>query len=100
MEKCPVCGAKYSQKEICHRCKADLKLLLDIEKEASLFKKMALKESAGKKYEKMFRHASRSAALKSDYEALKLLACAALLSGRFDEALMYRAKAKSAAPSP
>ena len=94
MEKCPVCGAKYFGKQICHRCQTDFKCFLDIEKEAFFLKQEAVKAFVKGDYQKMFQRAVQSAALKSDGEAFKLSACAAWLSGDFAQALVYNAKAR------
>ncbi len=34
MDRCPTCNAKFTGKLVCHRCKSDLSLLIDLEKKA------------------------------------------------------------------
>ena len=42
MERCPVCRARLKDRQICHRCGADLTLAIEIEKKADVFFKKAI----------------------------------------------------------
>jgi hypothetical protein len=43
MDRCPTCKAKFIGEVICYRCKSDLTLLLDIEKQALFYRSRALR---------------------------------------------------------
>lgn len=92
MEKCPVCRAKHSGKKACHRCKTDLTLFLDVEKEAVFYRNEALRACGEKRFDEMFDHALRSHRLKGSEASLKLVSCAAVLAGRFREAFLLQKK--------
>jgi hypothetical protein len=87
MEQCPACNAKYIGDQICHRCKMDLGPLLAIEAEASSHLEQAMEAFAENNFEQMFYHATRSCALRQTPKSSRVLACAAVLVGRFDQAL-------------
>lgn len=87
MERCPTCKAKYSGKRICHRCKADLGSLLDIEEQAKEHLQKAKEAYASDDLEGLIFHARRSCSLRRTPEAARLLGCATLLSNRYDSAL-------------
>lgn len=83
MDFCPVCKAKYKQKEICYRCKADLSPILNIEALAEQIKLDAVKQFNQENYHAMLQLAKRSYLLVKTDEARQLFACAALLTGDF-----------------
>lgn len=87
MKRCPACNAKYTGKRLCHRCKNNLGVLVDIEDRAREHLKKANKAFASDNLGEMFFHAKRSCALRRTQEATKLLAYAALLVSEPDVAI-------------
>lgn len=86
LKKCPTCRAKYAGNPICRRCGTDLGKLVDIEKRAGAHLLEARIAYLQQDYTSMLRHARRSVSLRRGDEALKVLACAALLNREFEEA--------------
>lgn len=86
MKHCPTCHAEYKGKRRCHRCKMDLGPLLDIEQEAQAHYRKARRALNTSNYERMYFHAARACRLHRSPEAMQLLACAALMTCRFEEA--------------
>lgn len=84
MKKCPVCNNRLNDQSTCRRCKTDLSLLVEVEKEAIIQRELALKAYEKKQFSKMFAHAKRSAALINTSESQRLLAGAAVLVQRYD----------------
>ena len=87
MEKCPTCNAKYKGKKLCHRCKTDLSILIDIEKKAGDHLEKARLAFMSKDYANMFFHARRSFSLQRTPESQRLLASASLLVKNFSLAV-------------
>ncbi|MBW1759230.1 MAG: hypothetical protein JRI88_02725 [Deltaproteobacteria bacterium] len=87
MERCPACNAKYIGKRMCHRCKTDLGILIDIEEKAEFHREKALFAFVSNDFEQMFFHARRSCSLRRTPDAVRLLACAALVVNQFNLAL-------------
>ncbi len=83
MDFCPACKAKFKQKEICYRCKTDLRPLLNIEVLAEQIKLDAVKQFNQENYPVMLQLAKRAYSLIKTEEARQLFACAALLTGDF-----------------
>lgn len=77
MERCPVCNARYAGKRQCHRCKADIGVLADIEAAADAYRKQAAAAYLAADYPLMLDHARRSCSLRKTPEAVWLMACAA-----------------------
>jgi len=90
MERCPVCNARYAGKRQCHRCKADIGMLADIEEAASSYRQKAIDAYHATDYPLMLDHARRACSLRKTPEALRLMACAAFLTRRFDMAMRLR----------
>lgn len=94
MKHCPTCRAEYSGKPHCHRCGMDFGPLLDIEQKARAHHRNALDAYAVLDYESMYFHAKRAGAPYRSLETVRLLACAALMTGRFEQALSLYAGLK------
>ncbi|OQY57765.1 MAG: hypothetical protein B6245_15360 [Desulfobacteraceae bacterium 4572_88] len=92
MERCPTCNAKYKGSRICYRCKTDLGALLDIRQRAASRLERAATAFASEDFDQMFSHAKRACALHRTPEASKMLACAALLAKKYDDAAVSWAK--------
>ena len=90
MNHCPVCKARYSGKRQCHRCKADIGRLVDIEAEAFDFQEEARAACRDGEYARMLELAERACSLRKTPDAIRLRACAALLNGNFDQAVRLR----------
>lgn len=90
MEKCPACRALVSPGQtVCRRCRTDLSVLLNMETQAQMHRNMALAAFERQAFEEMFYHAKRSAALINTPEAIRLLAGAAILSGKYETAVNF-----------
>jgi len=87
MERCPTCNIKYQGMRTCRRCKTELGPLLDIEEESLTHYKAAVEAYSLNDFSRMFFHAKRSFSLLQTPEARRLLACAALLTRRFNLSL-------------
>ncbi|MCP4346779.1 MAG: hypothetical protein GY795_14785 [Desulfobacterales bacterium] len=87
MERCPTCNARYTGKRVCHRCKADLGPLADIEQDANSHLEKAISAFFSEDYDQMFFHARRSFSLRQTRASARVLACASVLVRRFDIAL-------------
>jgi hypothetical protein len=87
MERCPVCNARYTGKTECHRCKANLDALIEIESDAAAHLQKAIELAKTSDYQQMFTHARRSWSLNRTVASVKVLACAALMTHRFDLAV-------------
>ena len=90
MERCPVCNARYAGKRQCHRCKAAIGMLADIEEAANSYQELSLAAYHATDYPLMLDHARRSCSLRKTQEAVWLMACAAFLTRRFDMAMRLR----------
>ncbi len=96
MEKCPACMTLVSPGQpICRRCKTDLSVLLNMETQAQMHRKMALDAFEKQAFEEMFDHAKRSAALINSPDAGRLLAGAAVLAGKYETAVNFFNQEKS-----
>ena len=90
MEKCPACRALVSPGQtVCRRCRTDLSVLLDVETQAQMHRNMALEAFEKQAFEDMFYHAKRSAGLINTPEAIRLLAGAAVLAGKYEIAVNF-----------
>lgn len=88
MENCPACNALVSQGQtVCRRCKTDLSVLLNMETQARMHRDMALAAFEKQAFEEMFYHAKRSAALINTPESVRLLAGAAVMTGKYQTAV-------------
>lgn len=90
MDSCPVCKARYSGKRQCHRCKADIGMLADIEDDAASYREQAQAAYQAGEFARMLDMAERSCSLRKTPEAIQMMACAALLARRFDTAMQIR----------
>ncbi|TYT73984.1 hypothetical protein [Desulfobotulus mexicanus] len=88
MDTCPACKAKTAEKTTCHRCKLDLQLFLDVEKEAENHAIKARQAHEKKDMETLYIHSSRWVSLKASPEACRLLAISALHMQNYPKALM------------
>ncbi|MGB9498539.1 MAG: hypothetical protein ACKVE4_02055 [Dissulfuribacterales bacterium] len=87
MERCPTCNAKFRGKPVCHRCKTDLGLLIQIEKDAVMHLEKAYRAFDELDFEDMFFHAKRSFSLRHLQAAQKMLTIAAILTHRYSIAI-------------
>jgi hypothetical protein len=87
MNQCPACHARYRGKEKCHRCGLEIAPILDIKMRAQFHFKQALKSFSMDDYDQMYSEARRANSLYQTRESIQMLACAALLSKRFEEAI-------------
>ena len=85
-ECCPTCGARLKAAAKCRRCKTDLGPLVNIAAASQHHLGIAATALAVGDFERMFRHASHSHCLRQSPRTTRLLACAALLTRRFDMA--------------
>lgn len=84
MECCPTCNAKYKGNPVCHRCKTDLGLLIQIESDALMHLEKARRAFDEGNFEDMFFHGRRSCALRQVPGAKKMLIFAAILTRRYE----------------
>ncbi len=91
MEHCPTCKAKYKGNPVCHRCKTDFSLLLQIEKDAVMHLEKAYQAFDEEDFDNMFFHAKRSFSLRQLPGAKKMLAHAAILTRRYATAITLMA---------
>jgi len=87
MERCPTCKAPYKGKQYCHRCGTDLGRLLEIRDQAGRHHEHALAAFSNGDFQQMHYHARRACGLYRTPASEKLLACAAILSGKPEAAL-------------
>jgi len=87
MTRCPVCNARYRGKDQCHRCGMKIAPLLEIKTRAQTHFKQAIKAFCIENYDQMYLHARRANSLYQTQESIQILACAALMLKRFDEAI-------------
>jgi uncharacterized Zn finger protein (UPF0148 family) len=83
MERCPTCKAPYKGKPVCPRCGTDLGILIQIENDAARDAQQASEAFDSGYYERAFACARRSLSLRQSPAARKILAAAALLTGRY-----------------
>ncbi len=87
MDRCPACNARYAGKPTCHRCGTDLARLTGIETDAADRLARASAAFRAADYGAMYRHALRACHLRRTPSATAARAAAALLTGRFRDAL-------------
>jgi hypothetical protein len=87
MQRCPVCRANLKDRHRCPRCHTDLSPIFRALKESRDSCDKALAAAAGEDFEEMFQSASRAISLRATRRHLRLLATAALLTGRNQLAL-------------
>lgn len=87
MDRCPACNARYGGKPVCHRCGTDLARLAAMEADAADRLERAKTAFRASDYEAMYCHARRAGDLRQSPSAVKTRATAALLTGRFRDAL-------------
>ena len=87
MERCPTCGARHAGGPSCHRCRTDLRQVLEVERCAARHRRLARAAlDRGDRGEARAR-AGRACALHRDRESLIALALAALADRDFPAAL-------------
>ncbi len=84
MQRCPSCNARLNDEWNCHRCGANLGLLMYINRQAEDHYRLAVSAFITGDAKSMLFHAKRACALRQTPERLGLLACAAILSYDFD----------------
>jgi hypothetical protein len=82
-QKCPTCAASLKGAITCRRCKTDLAPLAEIMRHHRRHLHTARRALADGDAERFFLHARRAHSLRQTRESSRLLACAAVLSGRF-----------------
>ncbi len=87
MDRCPACNARWTGKPDCHRCGTDLARLAAMGSEAEKHRQQAAAAFRAGDHDAMYRHAKRSCDFRRTPPGAASLATAALLTGRFDEAL-------------
>ena len=87
MQRCPTCKAPYKGKPHCHRCGTDLERLIAIRDQAEAHRQEAITAYTAGDFEQMYHHARRASVLCRSRASAKLVACAALLSGKWEIAL-------------
>lgn len=87
MEHCPTCGARRQHASVCPRCQTDLQPILDIEKAACFYRRVALDVLEAGHPDDAFEYARSACDLHRSPESLKALALACLAGRRFPEAL-------------
>lgn len=87
MQRCPTCKAPYKGKPHCHRCGTDLERLIAIRDQAETHRNNAISAYTANDFDQMYHHARRACALCRTSSSERLLACAALLSGKKETAL-------------
>jgi hypothetical protein len=91
MNRCPACNARYRGKDKCHRCGLEIAPILEIKTRAQSHFKEAFIAFSMEDFDQMYSHAHRANALYQTRESIQVLACAALLAKRFEEAIkMWR----------
>ena len=82
-QRCPTCGTPPKGALTCSRCKTDLGPLSEIIRIHRRHMDTASRAFADGDAEQMFIHARRAHGLRRTPESMRLLACAALLTGRY-----------------
>ena len=85
-ERCPTCGAVRRGGDVCHRCKSDLGLFLQLERRVDELRAQARRCYARGWYRQAAALASRIVSLERTPPDLALLACASLMAGDFPTA--------------
>ena len=91
-ERCPTCRARRRKPDsdaslVCHRCGADLSLLVAVESAADRSQLRALEAYRGGRYHTALEHAADARRIEAEPATTRLLAVAALRSGDFRLAL-------------
>jgi len=81
--RCPVCRADDNRTAQCRRCKADLNLLVCLERERTARLQVAERHAGCGEAEACIAHAQRANALHMGKESLRLLALGSLLRKDF-----------------
>ncbi|MCF8024738.1 MAG: hypothetical protein K9J79_02645 [Desulfobacteraceae bacterium] len=95
IQRCPTCKAPYKEKRYCHRCGTDIGRLLEIRDQAARHIEKAIAAYNNREWKQMYYHAARSFALYRTPSSDRLLACAALVTGNYQEALAIWTKTKN-----
>lgn len=85
--RCPTCAATQPPAAECRRCKCDLSLYLATLRSCHWWKRRALESLREERYDEAFQAAEQYATLTPDRNAVRWMAVARLLQGRFGEAL-------------
>lgn len=99
-QRCPTCGAPLNGALTCSRCKTNLGPLAEIARNHRRHMQTARRAFADGNTEEMFIHARRGHGLRRTPESMRLLACAALLTGRFELAASCWATGRDADEGP
>ncbi|MGB2986460.1 MAG: hypothetical protein WBE26_11325 [Phycisphaerae bacterium] len=82
-QRCPTCNAPRQGGAICHRCKSDLAILIQLEHHVDALRRRARRYYARGWYRQASSLAQAVVSLEPSPEDLRLLACARLLCGDF-----------------
>jgi Flp pilus assembly protein TadD len=85
--RCPVCRADNDQEATCRRCKADLELLVALERQRAQALAEAGRAAARGDGGEALRHVHAAHGLRADEDSWRALAVAYVLAGRYGEAL-------------
>ncbi|HSW47310.1 MAG TPA: hypothetical protein VLM89_17235 [Phycisphaerae bacterium] len=84
--RCPTCGAARHGESVCHRCKSDLRPLIDLELSVDALTARARRCYARGWYRQAAALAGKAVSLEQSPESLSLLACASIMAGDFPSA--------------
>ena len=85
--RCPTCAAIQSLAAECRRCKCDLSLFLATLQSCRWWKRQVLEALREGRYDEAVQAAQQYATLSPDRDAVRWIAVARLLQGRFADAL-------------
>ncbi|BBO89615.1 hypothetical protein DSCOOX_27950 [Desulfosarcina ovata subsp. ovata] len=88
MQYCPTCKALLKGNRICKRCRTDVSKALEAAEQAQAHLKLAAEAYTANRFETMLHHARRAFSLHRTRSSRRLLACAALLQGNYELALL------------
>ena len=87
--RCPVCKVENEQGPLCRRCKADLSLLFQVEKQRARHCSAARRFLRNGRWDEAIGQAAKADGLRHDDESLRLAAIGCLMARDFDGALRY-----------
>jgi hypothetical protein len=87
--RCPVCKAEVAEGPLCRRCKADLSLLFQLEKQRERCCAAARQRLGEGRWSDAIRLAAQADGLRHDDESLRLAALGYLFLHDFEQALRY-----------
>ena len=93
--RCPVCRAETAEDVTCRRCKADLSLLVTLEKARRHALAQAARAAAFGDGARTLEHAEVAHRFRADRDSSRWLAVGYLLQRDFAKAIAFRLRAKS-----